>query len=151
MKTTLRNTLASVMLMACSSLSAQQKITDRASLSAAALAPASDVLGIVDVSAGVAGSKKITIDDLFTGWGTTTAGATLMKAASAAAQRSALGLGTAATTSAGAYEPSLGTPGTDGFLLSSTTAGVRSWVAPASGGNVAIASEGEAEVGTDNT
>ncbi len=34
----------------------------------------------------------------------------------------------------GTYEPVLGNPGTNGYLLSSTSAGVRSWVAPASGG-----------------
>jgi hypothetical protein len=32
------------------------------------------------------------------------------------------------------YEPTLGNPSTNGYILSSTTAGVRSWIAPASGG-----------------
>jgi hypothetical protein len=32
------------------------------------------------------------------------------------------------------YEPPLGNPGTDGYVLSSTTAGVRSWIAPGGGG-----------------
>jgi hypothetical protein len=35
---------------------------------------------------------------------------------------------------ASAFEPSLGNPGTDGFVLSSTIAGVRSWIAPGGGG-----------------
>lgn len=38
-------------------------------------------------------------------------------------------LGTAAYTAATAYEPALGNPGTNGFVLSSTTTGTRSWVA----------------------
>jgi hypothetical protein len=76
----------------CGCVSAQQKVSDRTALSAGNLAPATDILPIVDVSAGSAGSKKITIDNLFTGWGTTTAGATLMKAADVAAQQAALSL-----------------------------------------------------------
>jgi hypothetical protein len=32
-------------------------------------------------------------------------------------------------------EPTLGNPTTDGYVLSSTAAGVRSWIAPASGGS----------------
>ena len=36
----------------------------------------------------------------------------------------------ASHTHSGVYEPVLGNPATSGFLLSSTTAGVRSWVAP---------------------
>ena len=35
-------------------------------------------------------------------------------------------------------EPALGNPGTSGYLLSSTDGGVRSWVAPASGGLLAV-------------
>jgi len=38
------------------------------------------------------------------------------------------------TTDLAAKEPALGNPGTNGYVLSSTTAGVRSWVAPGSGG-----------------
>ena len=33
-------------------------------------------------------------------------------------------------THSGTYEPVLGNPGTNGYVLSSTTAGVRSWIAP---------------------
>lgn len=164
-------------------ISAQQKVSDRASLAAAALAPATDILGIVDVSAGLSGSKKITIDDLFTGWGFTTSGKALATAANAGAQRTALGLGTAATAAASAfenalgnpatngyllssttggtrswiappstsYEPPLGNPSVNGYILSSTTAGVRSWIAPGSGGGGTLASQAEAEAGTENT
>lgn len=168
-------------------LAAQQKVSDRTSLAAAALAPASDILGIVDVSAGLSGSKKITIDDLFTGWGFTAAGKTLATAANAGAQRTALGLGTAATAAASSFENALGNPATDGYLLSSTTdgtrswitppsgspsasyeaplgnpstngyilssttAGVRSWIVPGSGGGGTLASQAEAEAGTENT
>jgi hypothetical protein len=78
-----------------------QKVSERTALSAAALAPASDILPIVDISAGAAGSKKITVDDLFTGWGFTSAGADMAKASNAAAQRSLLELGTAATLDQG--------------------------------------------------
>jgi hypothetical protein len=38
-------------------------------------------------------------------------------------------LGTAAFTAASTYEPALGNPGTNGWVLSSTTSGIRSWVA----------------------
>ena len=34
------------------------------------------------------------------------------------------------------YEPSLGNPASNGYVLSSTTAGVRSWIAPAQGGTM---------------
>jgi hypothetical protein len=43
-------------------------------------------------------------------------------------------LGTAAFTASTAYEPALGNPGINGYVLSSTTAGVRSWIEPGSGG-----------------
>ena len=42
-------------------------------------------------------------------------------------------LGTAAFTAASAYEPALGNPGTSGWVLTSTTGGVRSWVAQSAG------------------
>jgi hypothetical protein len=47
-------------------------------------------------------------------------------------------LGTAAAHDIGYFEPALGNPGTSGYVLSSTAAGVRSWVAQ-SGGLSAIA------------
>lgn len=34
----------------------------------------------------------------------------------------------------GVYEPALGNPGTNGYILSSTTGGTRSWIAPPTGG-----------------
>lgn len=136
----------------CLPISAQQKVSERTSLAAAALAPATDILPIVDISAGLSGSKKITIDELFTGWGMTASGAALAKAANAAAQRTALGLGTAATAASTAFEPALGNPAADGYILTSTAAGVRSWIEPASGGgSVVVADETDIEVGTDNT
>lgn len=46
------------------------------------------------------------------------------------------------------YEPALGNPGTDGYILSSTTAGVRSWVANV-GGGVADVDELTTDSGTD--
>lgn len=43
-------------------------------------------------------------------------------------------------------------PTADGYVLSSTAAGVRSWIEPASGGgSVVVADETDIEVGTDNT
>jgi len=45
-------------------------------------------------------------------------------------------LGTAAFTAASAYEPALGNPASNGYVLSSTTGGVRSWIAPGSSGTV---------------
>lgn len=44
-------------------------------------------------------------------------------------------LGTAAFTAASAYEAALGNPGTNGYVLSSTTGGARSWIAAGSGGS----------------
>jgi len=41
------------------------------------------------------------------------------------------GLGTASTHAAGDFEPALGNPSTNGYVLSSTTVGVRSWTANA--------------------
>ncbi len=127
------NTIIGLILALTLPLAAQQKVSERTSLAAAALTPATDILPIVDISAGLSGSKKITIDALFEGWGFTAAGATLAKAADATAQRSALGLGTAATAASSSFESALGNPGTNGYVLSSTTAGVRSWVAAGTG------------------
>lgn len=56
---------------------------------------------------------------------TQTFGRSLLTAVDAAAGRALLG-----AQIAGSYESALGNPGTSGWLLSSTTAGVRSWVAP---------------------
>ena len=68
-----------------------QKITARAALTIG-VDPVNDVLPIVDISAGASGSKKITINDLFTGWGMTPAGAALVKATDVQSQRAALGV-----------------------------------------------------------
>jgi hypothetical protein len=73
-----------------------EKVSERTALASGNLAPATDILPIVDVSAGSIGSKKITINDLFTGWGFTSTGEDMAKAANVAAQRTLLGLGTAA-------------------------------------------------------
>lgn len=73
-----------------------EKVTARTALASGSLAPATDILPIVDISAGAAGSKKIVVNDLFTGWGFTTAGSDMAKAANVAAQRTLLGMGTAA-------------------------------------------------------
>ena len=131
MKTPLKTTL--ILALLSLPAAAQQKVSERTSLAAAALAPATDLLPVVDASAGLSGSKKITINDVFTGWGFTAAGESLAKAANAAAQRTALGLGTAATQAGTAFEPALGNPGTTGYVLSSSMAGVRSWVPAATG------------------
>ena len=79
----------------------------------------------------------------------TTAGLALLDDADAAAQRTTLGLGDSATkntgTSAGTvaagdhahsgvYEPALGNPAGNGYVLSSTTGGTRSWVSIGGGG-----------------
>jgi hypothetical protein len=117
--------------------SAQTKVSERANLAAGSVDPAADLLPVVDVSAGTAGSKKITIDALFTGWGFTTAGSILAQAANAGAQRTALGLGTAALEDVGDLEAALGNPAANGYILSSTTAGVRSWVPSGAGGLLA--------------
>ena len=71
---------------------ADQKVSDRVALASGSLAPATDILPIVDVSAGTSGSKKITVNDLFTGWGVTTDGKTLVTGANFAAMRTSLGL-----------------------------------------------------------
>jgi hypothetical protein len=71
---------------------AAQKVSDRTALSSGNLAPATDILPIVDISAGSAGSKKIVVNDLFTGWGFTADGKTIATAANFAAMRTSLGL-----------------------------------------------------------
>lgn len=50
-----------------------------------------------------------------------------------ATARTNLGLGTAATSAATAFEAALGNPAGDGYILSSTAAGVRSWILAGSG------------------
>ncbi|MDR3709740.1 MAG: hypothetical protein P4L33_15695 [Capsulimonadaceae bacterium] len=55
--------------------------------------------------------------------------------AEAAAQAYASGLVSALTPAAIGAEAGLGNPSTDGYLLSSTASGTRSWVAPSSGGS----------------
>jgi hypothetical protein len=42
--------------------------------------------------------------------------------------------------SAASFEPALGNPGTNGYVLSSTTGGTRSWIAPTSGGGTVTTS-----------
>ena len=69
MKTILTILMASLVVA-----NAQTKVSERAALTGAALAPAEDVLPIVDTSAGLTGSKKITINQMFTGWGFTATG-----------------------------------------------------------------------------
>lgn len=68
------------------------KISERLTLDAASMTPAEDFLGVIDFSAGINGSKKITINNLFIGWGMTPAGAALCKAATLASQKAILGL-----------------------------------------------------------
>lgn len=60
----------------------------------------------------------------------------------AATARTNLGLGTAATSASSAFEAALGNPGSNGYILSSTTGGSRSWIAPASGGATWISKTG---------
>ncbi len=47
-------------------------------------------------------------------------------------------------TGAPAFEPALGNPSTDGYILSSTAAGARSWIVPPSGGGGGISGSGTA-------
>lgn len=68
-----------------------QKVTARVSMTSNQVDPANDLIDYVDVSAGASGSKKITPNNLFTGWGMTAAGAALAKASTLAAQRIVLG------------------------------------------------------------
>lgn len=102
-----------------------QKVSERALLTGAGLVPGTDLLPIVDVSAGASGSKAITPNELMTGWGFTTAGENFAKAANVAAQRSLLSLGTAALLDHGTsngnlvrLDPTTGKlPAVDGSLL----------------------------------
>lgn len=126
MKTTLR-TLALILAFSLPA-TAQQAVSARTALASGSLDPALDILPIVDISAGLSGSKKITIDDLFAGWGITAAGETLAKAADAAAQRTALGFtaaGSAIATAANAtaQRTSLGITGNIYNLSHGTAAG----------------------------
>ena len=61
----MKTKLLILMLAFAASANAQQKVSERTALSAGNLAPATDILPIVDISAGTAGSKKIIINDLF--------------------------------------------------------------------------------------
>lgn len=70
---------------------ADQKVTARVAL-ITGVDPVNDILPIVDISAGASGSKKITINDLFTGWGMTPAGEALAKSATLQSQKDLLGV-----------------------------------------------------------
>lgn len=75
---------------------------------------------------------------VFTGSGATTQTVTsfaftLLDDTTAADMRNTLGLGTSATQSSNSFEANHGNPVADGYVLSSTAAGVRSWVPPGSG------------------
>ncbi len=69
-----------------------KKITARLSLASGSLDPVNDVIGIVDISAGPEGDKKITPNALFTGWGITPAGEALVKSPTLASQKTLLGV-----------------------------------------------------------
>jgi len=71
---------------------------------------------------------------------TTSFGRGFLTQADAAASRTYIG-----AQAAGSYEPALGNPSANGYILSSTSAGVRSWIAPPSGGGI-----GGSTGGTDN-
>jgi hypothetical protein len=65
-----------------------------------------------------------------------------LELADAAAARTKLALGTAATSAASAFEASLSNPAGNGYYLTSTTSGVRSWVAPLVAGTDYLAPNG---------
>lgn len=210
---------------------AQLKVTQRPFLTD--MNPAADLLPIVDISAGVSGSKKITPDNFMIQWGMTVVGKAIATAASASDQRTALGLSSVANTgnysdltgkpalgtassldhgtssgnlvrldvstgklpavdgslltnlpggvlasqveaeagaentktmtplrtaqaiaalvSTSGFEPAMGNPGTNGYVLSSTTTGVRSWIAAASGTGDMLKSENLSGLANYNT
>lgn len=70
---------------------ANQKVSARPAL-VTGVDPVNDILPIVDLSAGVSGSKKITINNLFIGWGMTPAGESLAKALTLKDQKNLLGV-----------------------------------------------------------
>lgn len=111
------------------SVQAQQKVSERTALASGDVDATTDILPIVDISAETAGSKKITVNDLFTGWGMTAAGKALCDDEAASNQRTTLGLGTAATLDYGTglgnlvrLDASTGKlPAVDGSLLTGIT------------------------------
>lgn len=100
--------LAAVLLAACN-LSAQS-LSSRPEILGSAVDPANDIIRVDDVSVPAANgqARQMKVGEL--------------------ANVPGMFTGLLATR-----EPALGNPGTNGFLLSSTTAGVRSWVAPPTG------------------
>ena len=60
-------------------------------------------------------------------------------------------LGTAAYTAATAYEPALGNPGTNGWVLSSLTNGTRSWVAMTAGFSNPMTTTGDIMIANPTT
>jgi hypothetical protein len=114
------------------------------------------------VSAGTAGSKKITIDELFEGWGMTVFGKSIATAADVAAAKTILGYGTAADATLGGdagevpiwitapIVPTHVVAGTGGSQITSMT--FAELEAELSIPTVpAYASQVEAEAGTENT
>lgn len=71
---------------------------------------------------------------------TTSFGRDFLTLVDAAAGRTKLALGSSATHPTTDYEPALGNPSIDGYVLSSTAAGVRSWIAMSGGGGGAVTS-----------
>lgn len=85
-------------------IASAQKVSELTAITGAAVDPATDLLMLTDISAGTSGSKKITL-------------AEFANIPGLFASR----------------EPALGNPAANGYVLSSTTGGVRSWiVAPGS-------------------
>jgi hypothetical protein len=128
--------------------SGQQKISERASLGSGGLDPAVDFLPIVETSAGLSGDKKITPNALLTGWGFSTPGKNLAKAATVADQRTFLGMvgniynlswGTAVGNLVRLDAATGKLPAVDGSRLTNLP------------GGYTIASQAEAEAGTENT
>lgn len=111
--------------LAASLATAQEKVSERTALTGASVDLTNDILPIVDISAGTSGSKKITIAEFWKALGGTNVSTTELSYLD--------GVTSAIQTQINARELALGNPGTNGYVLSSTTGGTRSWIAPATG------------------
>lgn len=122
------------LLALAATASADTKVSERVALPSGDLAPATDILPIVDISAGSAGSKKITIDSLFTGWGFSANGATFVKAANYSSMTALLPAFTGDSGSGGVKglvpAPAAGYGAAGRFLRADGT-----WAIPAGGGS----------------
>lgn len=113
--------IITILLSAAVIATAQQKVSERTSLTSPTLDTAADLFPVVDMSeTGSARDKKTTLAEMWKNLGGTSVSPTELGYLD--------GVTSSIQTQLAAREPALGNPGTNGYVLSSTTGGTRSWI-----------------------